>query len=137
MLQFAAQLSFALSHPEEKHMAKSLAQIEKQIAELQKQAQEIRSREVKGVIARIHEAIAHYNLTPDELFPKAKRGRKAAEKPARKVAAKRAKGAMSSVKPKYRDEAGNTWSGRGRQPRWLAAAVAAGKKAEDFLIDKE
>lgn len=117
-------------------MAKTLAQIQKQIEQLQRQAEEIRSKEVKQVIARIQEAIRHYNLLPEELFDMPKRGRKAAEKPARKVAVKRAKGAVSSVKPKYRDEAGNTWSGRGRQPRWLAAAVAAGKKAEDFLIDK-
>jgi DNA-binding protein H-NS len=40
------------------------------------------------------------------------------------------------VKPKYRDNAGNTWSGRGNQPRWLAAAIKEGKSLERFLIDK-
>ena len=38
------------------------------------------------------------------------------------------------VAAKYRDGAGNTWSGRGLQPRWLRAAIEAGKKIEDFAI---
>jgi DNA-binding protein H-NS len=39
------------------------------------------------------------------------------------------------IPPKYRDQSGNTWSGRGAQPRWLTAAIKAGAKREDFLID--
>ena len=37
---------------------------------------------------------------------------------------------------KYRDKAGNTWAGRGAQPRWLTAAIKAGAKRDDFLVDK-
>ena len=41
------------------------------------------------------------------------------------------------VKPKYRDaKTGDTWAGRGVQPRWLTAALKTGKKLEDYLIDK-
>jgi DNA-binding protein H-NS len=40
------------------------------------------------------------------------------------------------VAPKYRDKAGNAWSGRGAQPRWMTAAIKAGAKRDDFLIDK-
>jgi DNA-binding protein H-NS len=41
------------------------------------------------------------------------------------------------VKPKYRDaRTGDTWAGRGLQPRWLTAALKAGKKLDDYLIDK-
>ena len=40
------------------------------------------------------------------------------------------------VPPKYRDRAGNTWSGRGAQPRWMTAAIKAGAKRDDFLIEK-
>jgi DNA-binding protein H-NS len=43
----------------------------------------------------------------------------------------------SNVAPKYRDpnNPSNTWSGRGRMPRWMAAATKGGKaKKEDFLI---
>jgi DNA-binding protein H-NS len=37
---------------------------------------------------------------------------------------------------KYRDKAGNSWAGRGAQPRWLTAAIKAGAKRDDFLVDK-
>ena len=39
-------------------------------------------------------------------------------------------GARAQVAPKYRnpDKPSETWSGRGRQPRWLTAALKAGKK---------
>lgn len=53
--------------------------------------------------------------------------------------AKRGRGSSlrgKKVKPKYRDNAGNTWAGRGATPRWLKMAIAEGKKAEDFLIEK-
>ena len=40
------------------------------------------------------------------------------------------------VVPKYRNpnEPSETWSGRGKQPRWLAAALKTGHKIEDFVI---
>lgn len=31
-------------------------------------------------------------------------------------------------------DASQTWSGQGRKPQWLAAALEKGKKLEDFLI---
>ena len=40
------------------------------------------------------------------------------------------------VLPKYRNpaEPAETWSGRGKQPRWLTAQLRSGKKLNDFLI---
>jgi DNA-binding protein H-NS len=40
------------------------------------------------------------------------------------------------VLPKYRNPSAptETWSGRGKQPRWLVAALRSGHKLEDFLI---
>ena len=40
------------------------------------------------------------------------------------------------VFPKYRNPAhpAETWSGRGKQPRWLAAELRSGKKLDDFRI---
>ena len=40
------------------------------------------------------------------------------------------------VKPKYRNPAKpeETWTGRGRQPRWLVHELAQDKKIESFLI---
>ena len=46
------------------------------------------------------------------------------------------RGARRKVKPKYRNPAdpSQTWSGRGKRPRWYVAALAAGKKEKDLLI---
>jgi len=47
------------------------------------------------------------------------------------------RGKRSKVAVKYRDpdNPGNTWTGRGRMPRWLTAATKGGKaKREDFLV---
>jgi len=39
------------------------------------------------------------------------------------------------VLPKYRNpQTSETWSGRGKLPRWLAAAMKSGRKLEDFRI---
>jgi DNA-binding protein H-NS len=38
---------------------------------------------------------------------------------------------------KYRDRAGNTWAGRGAQPKWLRAKLKAGAKLRDFEVGKE
>jgi DNA-binding protein H-NS len=40
------------------------------------------------------------------------------------------------VYPKYRNpkEPSETWSGRGKQPRWLAAALKTGHAIEEFVI---
>ena len=42
----------------------------------------------------------------------------------------------SKVAPKYRHpkDASLTWTGRGRQPKWLAAELEKGRKLESFLI---
>ena len=42
------------------------------------------------------------------------------------------------VAPKYRNpkNRSETWAGRGAMPRWMVAAVKAGKKRESFLIHK-
>ena len=52
--------------------------------------------------------------------------------------AKKAVRKLGKVAPKYRNPANakETWTGRGKQPRWLAAHTTKGKKLEDFLIKK-
>jgi len=41
-----------------------------------------------------------------------------------------------TVPVKYRDRSGNTWAGRGAQPRWLREKLKAGAKLEDFAVKK-
>lgn len=44
------------------------------------------------------------------------------------------KATKKPVAAKYKDEAGNSWTGRGSQPKWLKDAVAAGKTVDQFLV---
>ena len=118
-------------------MARSLAQIQKQIARLQQQATTLKAKEVPSVVQRIKEAIEHYGLTIEHLFDT--RAAKAA--PAKTPTGKATKAAPKAgtkrlVAVKYRDNAGNTWTGRGSRPRWLAAALANGKKVDDFAVKR-
>lgn len=114
-------------------MAQTYEQLQKRIESLQKEAETLRKKEVAGVISRIKDAISAYGLTAADLGFSSTRAPKAApaKKPGRKAAAPRAAG---KVAVKYRDADGNTWTGRGLQPRWLKAAIAAGKKLDDFKV---
>lgn len=41
------------------------------------------------------------------------------------------------VLPKYRNpQTSETWSGRGKRPRWLVAAMKSGRKIEEFRISQ-
>jgi len=53
-------------------------------------------------------------------------------------AAKPTKRKLAKVEPKYRNpaNAAETWSGRGKPPRWLAEYLNQGRNREDFLIAK-
>ncbi len=43
--------------------------------------------------------------------------------------------ARSKVAAKYRDPVtGSTWTGRGLKPKWMVAAIGAGKSLDDFRI---
>ncbi len=118
-------------------MTKTYAQIVKQIEVLKQDAEKLRRKEVEGVIGRIREAITVYGLTAADLglatapkvskaagpklaSPAKKRGRKAAAKPV--------------AEAKFRNEAGQTWGGRGKRPQWLRDALAAGKTLADFAV---
>ena len=132
-------------------MAQTAAQIREQIQKLLAKEQALKEREEEGVVERIREAIAFYGLTPERLFgpsstkaSKTRRTRASKSVPARalkkRVAAKSAaaparKGVKGvKVAIKYKDDQGNGWSGRGSQPRWLRAALEAGKSLEDFAV---
>lgn len=118
-------------------MPRTLAKLQEQIAKLQKEAESIRAKEVAGVVRRIREAIEHYELTVEDLFGNSTSRKAGTSRAATAPAGKRKR--VSPVKGrkvpvKYRDEAGNTWTGRGNRPRWLSEALAAGKSLADFAV---
>lgn len=117
-------------------MKKSYSQILRQIEALQAEASKIRQQEVAGVVAKIRDAIDHYGLTAADLgLAVGIAAKKAPTKKARKAVFKR-KGKAAAAAPavRYRDDAGNTWVGRGKRPQWVRDALAAGKKLEDFAV---
>ena len=93
---------------------------------LLEEAEELRVKELNGVIADIKEKIQAYGLTAQDLgLAGATRKRSAKPATAKKTAAR------------YRGPNGETWSGgRGRKPRWVTEALAKGKKLEDFAIKR-
>jgi DNA-binding protein H-NS len=60
------------------------------------------------------------------------------ERPYLSVDGERQRKAYPRVLPKYRNPANpeDTWSGRGKQPRWVAAALRAGHHLEELLISR-
>ena len=99
------------------------------------QAVVARRAPIAKVRAKLTKLAKAEGYTVEELFGAAApaRGRKAATKASPKAGRK-----LGKVAPKYRNPANtkDTWTGRGRKPRWMAELVAAGKKVEDFLIKK-
>lgn len=52
-----------------------------------------------------------------------------------RVAAKPVRRKYPKVLPRYRNpESEETWSGRGKRPRWLVAAMEMGRDMQEFLI---
>jgi DNA-binding protein H-NS len=91
-----------------------LAQMETRIARLKVEKQNAERGELRE---RIIAMVKQHGFEVSDLFGKGRKGK-------------------GSVAVKYRDPQNpeNTWTGRGRMPRWMAAATKGGKvKKEDFL----
>ena len=113
-------------------MAKTYTQVIKQIEALSREADKLKRKEAEGVISRIKEAIASYGLTASDLGLADSASRRGRHKT---PGAKSQQGDDGpSRAPRFRDEAGNTWVGRGPRPHWLRDALATGKRLEDFKI---
>lgn len=97
----------------------SLAELSKMQANIERMKAEKQNSERAAVRQKIMSIAKEHGFDIQELF-----GRKG-----------NGKGTRGKVAVKYRDSAGNTWTGRGRMPRWMVAATKGGKaKKEDFLI---
>jgi DNA-binding protein H-NS len=97
-----------------------MSKLEKLLAEreaLEKAIQEARQEGAQEAVATIRGLVAQFNLTPKDIFPT--RG------------GKKAGGGKSTVAPKYRNpETGDTWTGRGKAPKWIQ-----GQDRAQFAID--
>ena len=112
-----------------------------QIEDLQRKAATARKEEIGTTIRDMKKKIAEFGLTAADLGLVAAAPVKRAVKSADKTAApagpgrkKRRSTAGKKVAPKYRGPAGEQWTGRGRQPGWVVAALNAGGTLNDLLI---
>ena len=118
----------------------SYKELKLQAEDLMCQAEAARKAEIAAALAEIKSKMSTYGITLADLGGKSRaaKGRKAKAAKTAKVA----KGAKAKVakprKPvaaKYRNAAtGESWSGRGRVPTWLAAELAKGRKREEFAV---
>lgn len=91
-----------------------------QKASLEKQIEAARKQARVEAVAKVKALMTEYGLSISDLNAKSpgRTGTKGG-----KVAAKYCNSAT-----------GDTWSGRGLQPKWLKAALGSGRKLEDFAV---
>jgi DNA-binding protein H-NS len=100
----------------------TLQQLLDQKAALEKQIETTRKQAKSEAIAQVKSLMNEYGLTAADLAGKSA-GKSVSAVKGSKVAAK------------FRNAAtGDSWSGRGLQPKWLKAALASGRKLQDFAV---
>lgn len=99
----------------------SLKELIAQREALEHEIERTRQKERSDAIQKVRALMDEYGLTAADLT--SRKSVKAGGGKGKKVAAK------------YRNPAtGETWSGRGLQPKWLQAAIASGRKLTDFSV---
>ena len=93
-------------------------------AEIEREIETARRTERAEAIAKVKALMSEYDLSIPDLSSR--------------VTPKSSGGgprAGTKVPAKFRNQAtGDSWSGRGLQPKWLKAALASGRKIEDFAV---
>lgn len=117
----------------------NLIDIQSQIEKLQKQASEIKAKEFHGTVQDILAKMQAFGITVKDLqsAKPGKRGPGRGRKAGVAKVAKAPKGPRKAGKPvaaKYRGPNGETWSGRGLTPKWLASLIAQGQSKESFAV---
>jgi DNA-binding protein H-NS len=116
-------------------------QIQKQIAQLKSRAAKMESAQAaakKQAVAKVLAFMKKLGVEVSDLkspdnAPAKRRGKAGVTSGSRPAASK----TRSPVAPKYRHPVSNeTWTGRGKLPKWLSAEIAAGKSRDQFLISK-
>ena len=88
---------------------------------LEREIERTRNQDRSEAIAKVRSLMEQYGLTAADLSARG--------------APKPRGGKGNKVAAKYRNTAtGESWSGRGLQPRWLKAALATGRKLSEFAV---
>ena len=103
-------------------MTTSLSDLLAQKATLERQIAEAQRRDKTEAIASVRKLMAEHGLTMTDIAARASGPQPNA-------------GVRAKVAAKYRNAAtGDSWTGRGLKPKWLTAALAAGKTLEEFAV---
>ncbi|MEN9418708.1 MAG: hypothetical protein RI988_2328 [Pseudomonadota bacterium] len=101
----------------------TIAQLLEQRAALEKQIAEAQREAKSSAIAQVKALMAEHGLSMADLTTRSA------------PAAPKSKAPSGKVAVKYRNAVtGETWTGRGLKPKWLQAALAAGKQLSDFAV---
>lgn len=99
----------------------TLAELIKQREELEHQIAAMQVEARSAAIAKVRELMAEQGLTVADIIGTNAKSPAGPKK-------------RQAVAVKYRDKAGNSWTGRGLKPKWLTAALAAGAQIEGFVV---
>jgi DNA-binding protein H-NS len=101
-----------------------MATLQEMIAQkeaLEREIERTRSADRTDAIAKVRTLMEQHGLTAADL--------------SNKGSIKPRAGKGNKVAAKYRNVAtGESWTGRGLQPKWLKAALSSGKKISDFAL---
>ncbi len=117
----------------------SLMELQSQMEKLQKQVNEVKAKEYASTVQDILAKMKAFDISIKDLqSAKPARSAKTGKgKPSERKSVKTGDASKKPVKPvaaKYKGPNGETWSGRGLTPKWLAALVAQGQSKESFAI---
>ena len=106
----------------------SLSQLETLQKKVNREIEKRRSKAQEEGLKKIKLIAAEYGLTANEL--------KGISSSTRSLTTKKVVKKRGPVAPKYRDpsNAENTWTGRGRTPRWVEAFLNDGGRLEQITI---
>jgi len=108
--------------------------LQKEISRLQKKMQGLDEKQRSPKIAAIVKTMKDFDISLEEIsvaFNKTGRGKYTR---ASSVSDKRRSPKPAAIRYRH-PVSGETWTGRGRAPRWLAAAEAAGQNREQFRVE--
>jgi DNA-binding protein H-NS len=124
----------------EKYMARQnyavmQAKIEKEISRLRKQAETLQIKNRKPIIQSIVKSMKEYGISVEELATVVNKSGASKSTSSASNKAKKTSQPRGPVAIKYRHpETQATWTGRGKPPRWVSDAEAAGTHRTQFLV---
>jgi len=99
----------------------SIKELNTLLKDAEKQIETRKKTELKTVRKQVKEFIKENGYTPADIFPALKASKTSATK---------------KVAPKYQNpkDADQTWTGRGRKPKWVEEQLNKGKKLTSLMI---